>query len=128
MCVASSFCSARLKCHRCYIARTNRRHRHSREFTVLLKLLYNDFELCGHKVSRLFETRDIDSKGSIILTLPHNGNEVLLKDVLPPCTVGGGQSGVIGHQGSGGALPQDDDVFRQIGSRLFANQVSIPTA
>jgi hypothetical protein len=124
MCAAISLCPARLKCHRCYIARANRRHRHSREFTVLLKLLYNDSELCGHNVSQLFETRDTDSKGSIVLTLPHNGKEVLLKDAIPPCIVGGG----AGHQRPGCALSRDDDVSRRIDSRLFANRVGIPSA
>jgi hypothetical protein len=92
---------------------------------VLLRLLYSDAKLCGHKVSQLFEYRDTDSKGSIVLMLPHNGKEVLLKDVLPPCIAGGG---VVGHQGAGGALSEDDGVFRGFGSRLSTNGVGIPSA
>jgi hypothetical protein len=85
----------------------------------LLKLLYNDSELCAHKVSQLFESRDTDSMGSILVKLPDDGREVRLKDLLPPCVAGG----AFRHKGAGGALPRDDDVSRGVGSRLLAGRV-----
>lgn len=120
---ATSLCSARARCHRCYVLRATRRQRTSREYAVLLKLLESGCELGGHKVADLFETWDCDSEGSILFTLPNNGREIRMKDMLS-CISAGGHSNDE-HQGASCALFANDGFKRGAGPHVLADRVSI---
>jgi hypothetical protein len=128
MSAATPYCSARARCYRCYVSRAKGHRRFTREFNVLMKMLENDMKLCGHKLSDLFQTRDFDSKGSIVLTLPDNEEEIRMRDVLPPCIAGGGRPRSGEHPAAGAPLFEDDGMSRGTGSHVLADGLLIAAA
>lgn len=121
------YCPARAKCHLCYRARVGHRQRVSREFTVLLRLLEINSDLRGHKAKDLFQTRDYDSTGAVVLSLPGRNEQVRLRDLLSCCS-GGGRSGGAERQGTSHALPEADDMPRGVGSHVLADGLRIVAA
>jgi hypothetical protein len=129
MFVATPYCTARANWYRCYVSRAKGRQRFFREFNVLMKKLENDSKLCGNKVFDLFQTQDFYTKRSIVLTLPDNGEEIRIRDVLPRCIAGIGRP--VPHQQASSSRRsafEDDGLFREAGSHLPTNRVCITSA